>query len=884
MTDHNLDNPEKHELPPAPQAANGQHPDELPWVLSEQELHRQLRDMAALTAVSLVLNSTLDPEEVLRIVVSAVTQVIGCQKSAVLDLDHTATLLCLRMSHGLGDDFVQAVQQLPVDDWWADVIATGEMVAVGDVAAEPGLAGFAPLAEAEGIRALVHLPLVVQGQIVGALAVYFTELRTLSEFELELLSIFANQAATAIHNARLYSRLERRVRELSGLAQIEEALAAGLHLERLLAGLAEGLCRVLDAAGGVILLWNPRRGQGERGAAVGLSRRILHLLENKPDELQLVNETVARQQALLVQELEASDLVGPLLTAQLDFEQLLSLPLMTGGRVVGVMVLGDPRWTDQESLDRALLTAQHVALAISNALLFEEMNRHARDLMTLGRAARTVASPGRLDVALGQLLQQLEDIVPADRLVIYLCSEGDESLTLAAFRGQSPAGESALEDATFQALLERVVQQKRTLLLPEEDTAEDEPAAEYAASLLLLPLVYEARCLGVLALEHQQADAFGEREQSLAASFADHAALAVENARRYEAALQERNLIQTIVAGMADGVVVTDAGDTVVMCNQAAEEMLGIQVGSLWFTDLPSSKAAGIEHPAARGEGTTTTLKRGNRVLSVSTTRLSGNGGVSQGAMYVVRDITQWAEQDQIKSDFISQVSHDLRTPLTTVKTLVDLLRKGGQDSQKVREYLDIIEAEVNRQIQLVNDLLEMGQLETGEVSWTVVEVSVDEVAEQAIRACLPLAEEKDIALTGLPLPRLPKIMGTPRRLQQVLVNLLSNAVKYTPPGGQVGVEAGSDEETVWVAVRDTGSGIPKADLPHVFDKFYRLRRDRHSQEGVGLGLAIAWQIVKAFNGTIEVESQEGQGSCFTVRLPRAGKMVAAMKDKSKGS
>jgi two-component system phosphate regulon sensor histidine kinase PhoR len=545
MADSNLNNTENN-VCPSSEPEGGQRQVVSSWELSEQELHRRLRDLAALTAVSIVLNSTLDPGEVLRIVVSAVRQVSGCQKSAILDLDATGALLSLRMSHGLGDDFVRAVQCLPVDSWWTDVIVTGAVVAVSDITAESCSAGFVALAQAEGICAFVDLPLIVQGQIVGCLAIYFTEPRTFTDFELELLTIFANQAASAIHNAR-----------------------------------------------------------------------------------------------------------------------------------------------------------------------------------------------------------------------------------------------------------------------------------------------------------------------------------------RYDVALQERNLIQAIVAGMADGVVVTDAESNVVMRNQAAEEMLGIQVGQRWFVEQPVGKRA--------GEQEQTTLKRAGRVLSISMTPLPNDGDRNQGAVYVIRDITHWAEQDKVKSDFISQVSHDLRTPLTTIKTLVDLLRKGGQDSAKVREYLDIIETEVNRQVQLVNDLLEMGQLETGEVTWTVVEVSMNQVAEQAIRACLPLAKEKHIALTGQSLPTLPKVMGTPRRLQQVLVNLLSNAIKYTPPGGQVTVEGGSDEDIVWVAVRDTGPGIPKSDLPRVFDKFYRARRDRHSQEGVGLGLAIARQIVEALKGTIEVESEAGRGSCFTVCLPRARKMVAAMRDRLKG-
>ncbi len=861
--------------------------------LPEAELRRQLRDLSTLTAVSIVLNSTLDPEEVLRIIVSAVTQVIGCQKSAIFDLDPTGTILSLRMSHGLSDDFVRAAQGLLIGDWWTDVAVTGEAVAVGDVTTDTRFIRYVAIAEAEGFRSFVDLPLVVQGQSVGCLTAYFAEPRVFSEFELELLTIFANQAASAMHNARLYGRLERRVRELSGLVEIDKAMMAIPHPDRTLPGLAEGLCRVLEAAGGVLLLWEAQQERGGRGVTVGLSRQILELLDDTPEELPLVAETAMRREPIIVEDVFGSDLVGGRLAAQLGFSKLVSLPLITGGKVVAVMVVGDPRWVEQESLDRAMLVARQAALAIVNALLFEETSRQARDLMALSRAAWAVASLGRLGTVLSQLLRELDRIVPADMSAIYLRLEENDAPVLMAFRGQSLEDGFGLGGATWRGLLEWVTWQKRPLFLSgEEIEAGFEGLAErITGSLLCAPILYESHCLGVIALEHQWEGAFGQREQSLVTSFADHAAIAIENARRYDAVLQERNLIQAIVASMADGVIVADADGTIVMHNQAAQEMVRVEMGQRWSHDRVSDESVGwVRAALAKADGTAlvggkwqTTLERDGRVLSISTTPLPSGDGENQGAVYLIRDITHWAELDQMKSDFISQVSHELRTPLTTIKTLVGLVRRGGKGGDEMHEYLDIIESEVNRQAQLVNDLLEMGRLEAGQISWTMVEVSLGEVAEQAIRTCLPVATEKQIAVTGHPLPTLPRIMGTPRRLHQVLVNLLDNAIKYTLSGGHVAVEAGSDETTVWVSVRDTGPGIPKADLPHVFDKFYRVRRGARNPEGVGLGLAIARQIVEALQGTIEVQSEVGSGSCFTVRLPRARTIVTDMQGGQRG-
>jgi len=857
-------------------------------MVSEQDLRRQLRGLSTLTAVSILLNSTLDPEEVLRTIVSAVTQVIGCQKSAIFDLDPTGTVLSLRMSHGFSNSFAQAAQSLPVGDWWTDVTVTGEVVAVTDIAADSRFTEF--VATSEGFRSFADLPLVVQGQNIGCLTIFFNEPRTFTEFELELLAIFANQAASAMHNARLYNRLERRVRELSGLVEIDKALTGVPRLSTVLSGLAEGLCRVLDAAGGLILLWDAGQRRRGLGAAVGLPRQVLQLIKDAPDELLLVAETATRRETVVVEDVHTSRLVGERLAAQLGFSSLLGLPLMTGGEIVGVMVLGDPRWVEQGSLERATLVARQAALAIANALFFEETSRQAQDLMALSRAAWTVASLGGLDTVLSQLLQELDRIVPADISAIYLHTEESDAPVLMAFRGLSLESGFGLEDATWRGLVERVTRQKRPLLLDEREVERVVDGVAFG-SLLCVPILYENRTLGVIALEHQSKDSFDQREQSLVTSFADHAAVAIENARRYDAVLQERNLIQTIIASMADGLVVTDAEGAVVMHNQAAQEMVDVQMGLRWPQDRMLDEPAGWVSALAKADDRApvsgqwqTTLERAGRVLSVSATPLPTGNGENQGAVYLIRDMTRWAELDQMKSDFISQVSHELRTPLTTVKTLVGLMKKASKGSDEMGEYLDIIESEVNRQSQLVNDLLEMGRLEAGEVSWTLVEVSLSEVAEQAMRACLPLAAEKQIGLIGHLLPALPRVMGSPRRLNQVLVNLLDNAIKYTSPGGRVTLEAGSDEETVWISVRDTGAGIPEADLPNVFEKFYRVRRGGRNAKGVGLGLAIARQIVEAFDGTVEVESKVGRGSCFTVRLPRARKMVVQMRENLKGA
>jgi two-component system, sensor histidine kinase len=234
-------------------------------------------------------------------------------------------------------------------------------------------------------------------------------------------------------------------------------------------------------------------------------------------------------------------------------------------------------------------------------------------------------------------------------------------------------------------------------------------------------------------------------------------------------------------------------------------------------------------------------------------------------------------ELDKLKSDFIAVASHELRTPVTSIKAYVELLlAKPNLTPEKKNRILNIIDAESDRLARLIKDLLDLSMIESGTIAWRFTDISLDDVIRDSLAGIMPLAENKAMQVESSIEPGLPPLRGDRDRLVQVVANLLTNAVKFTPPNGVVHVSARREAgppPRITVSVTDTGTGIPEEDLKIIFDKFQRSGDHLTSAvEGTGLGLAIAREIVEFHGGTIWAESSRGKGSTFSFTLPLRGK------------
>jgi len=259
------------------------------------------------------------------------------------------------------------------------------------------------------------------------------------------------------------------------------------------------------------------------------------------------------------------------------------------------------------------------------------------------------------------------------------------------------------------------------------------------------------------------------------------------------------------------------------------------------------------------------------RCLTVHAARLPGP---PRGAVLVLHDTTELRRLERLRQDFVANVSHELKTPLTGIKLCAETLLAGAvEDPDHRGRFLEQIAAQSERLHLLILDLLSLARIESGEESLKFEVVPVRAAIGACVERCRPRAEARGQTLEVEPGagPDDAAVWADEEAVEQILDNLLDNAVKYTPDGGHVRVGWGEDDGQVWLRVADDGIGIPETDLPRVFERFYRVDKTRSRQlGGTGLGLAIVKHLAQAMKGSVQASSRVGQGAAFTVRLPQA--------------
>ncbi|MGN6671850.1 MAG: HAMP domain-containing sensor histidine kinase, partial [Thermomicrobiales bacterium] len=277
---------------------------------------------------------------------------------------------------------------------------------------------------------------------------------------------------------------------------------------------------------------------------------------------------------------------------------------------------------------------------------------------------------------------------------------------------------------------------------------------------------------------------------------------------------------------------------------------------------------ASLSDGAARmARGDLSTRVRGEGIAELGALAASFNGMAAQ----LEEAASARAEIERTRRDLIAAVSHDLRTPLASLRALADALNDGVvDDPAHMRRYLTLIAGETERLNALIDDLFELARLEAGAVHLDCAPISAPALLNETVARMMPQAERKGVTLTADVPDNLPLILADAQQLSRVLLNLVQNAIRHTPPGGRVQLRACRRDGALLLTVEDTGEGIAPADLPRVFDRFYRGDPARSREAGSGLGLAIARGLVEAHGGHIWVESTPGQGACFAFTIPLA--------------
>lgn len=360
-------------------------------------------------------------------------------------------------------------------------------------------------------------------------------------------------------------------------------------------------------------------------------------------------------------------------------------------------------------------------------------------------------------------------------------------------------------------------------------------------------------------------------------------------AERLESMLHEvsedRAQLLAVLTAMVEGVMVLDCRGRVLQINPALERMFMI-----WGKHVKGK----VHSEVVRHHELNDLVKRvldtrqnqngeittpGGHIFRIEASVAGGRRENEACAVLVFHDITALRRLEKIRKDFVANVSHELRTPLTSIQGYVEALLDGAKDNpEETSRFLEIILKQSNRLNLILQDLLQLSQIESGEISFKREPVQLKAVVERTLALIKPMADKKGHSITVMLTENLPPVLGDEERLVQVLTNLLDNAIKYTPDQGSIHVEArpfavqapdGTDQTKVELSVSDNGPGIPEADRPRVFERFYRVDKARSRElGGTGLGLAIVKHIVEGFGGQIWAEENRPSGSRFVVRLP----------------
>jgi len=492
----------------------------------------------------------------------------------------------------------------------------------------------------------------------------------------------------------------------------------------------------------------------------------------------------------------------------------------------------------------------------------ESLARRFHELETLAQIGRTVTALLDLDEVLTTVVEAAVRLTGAEEGSLLLFDEDSGELYMRASKNFDEEFARAFRLHVRDSLAGQVLTSGRPVIV-DESSPQKIKTSYLVHSLIYVPMRLRGRVIGVLGVDNRTAGhTLTDQDMTVMLAMADYAAIAIENAQLYHRSEIERSKLETILTQTENCVIVVDPEDRLLLVNRAARQVFGVD-GKLvgrsvveTFEDVKLLKLLCAKGNLPRREEIEVADER---VFSAQRTPIEG-----VGQAIVFHDITHLKELDQIKSEFVTTVSHDLRSPLTAILGYLELIERAGSVSEQQSEFIRRAQISVKQITDLVNDLLELGRVEAG-LDIAKEDTPLVVLARYAVEGLRGTAESKGVTLEVDLSHAVPLINGDPVRMRQMIGNLLDNAIKYTPEGGKVRVAVEAEGDQVILRVSDTGPGIPPADQPYLFDKFFRASNVPDDMPGTGLGLSIVKSIVDNHGGRIWVDSKLGDGTTFTV-------------------
>jgi signal transduction histidine kinase len=793
-----------------------------------------------------------------------------------------------------------------------------------------------PLAEFVGANtvSLLALPLISGTELRALLFAHAEEEGYFGLNEIETARTIANQAAIALENARLYQTTLQTAQRLSIINESSAEIGATLDLEQIFAAVDRSAKKLMPAESFVISLYDEINNEIEGVYLIDRGVRVPSIVRPMDNE-SLTGQVIRTGRPIMTNTPEDTTEAGGLQYGKNEEEplSLLAVPMVSpGGKATGMLSVQsyEPNAYTTDDLQILGTLANQSIVAIQNSRLFAETQRLAQELeqrviertaqltreqqntVTLLRILTEVSSSLDLDRALNRTLSLLNDATGAEQGTIMLLNPDDYLLHYRAGYGylserSEPNSTRGFTLKVGEGLAGWVVQNREAVLV--EDLYNDprwvhSSTGQEHHSSIVAPLLVGEDVIGVLMIFNREKAFFSPDILNLVKAIASQVAVAINNAHLYELIRdqaerlgsmlrkeqEEASRSQNILEAVADGVLVTGADNTISFANTSIERILDVRPESMLGQSLESfgglfGNTAELietihrwsEEPSAYDHDSYAQqleLETGRIALIHLAPVIFQNDFL--GTVSIFRDITHEVEVDRLKSEFVATVSHELRTPLTSIKGYADILLMGaaGAFNENQTHFLQIIKNNSERLNILVNDLLDISRIEAGRVTLTPQPIDLHGVAEDVLGEMLRRSQEegKPMAISLDAPKELPRVLGDPERVRQIIANLVDNAYNYTPENGTIKIRIHAMENSeIQVDVEDNGVGISLPDQNRVFERFHRGEHPLVlATPGTGLGLPIVRQLVEMHSGRIWMQSQgiPGKGSVFSFTLP----------------
>ncbi len=738
----------------------------------------------------------------------------------------------------------------------------------------------------EGSRSAISVPLILRERVVGVLTMAHSQVGYFSEDDLTLLQTIADQASVAVENARLFAAEQERRHFAATLQEISRMINSTLDSTQVFSQILDQLARLVtyDSASifvveGDSLKIVATRGFKQEEAILGLNVAItaasLSGAVLKTIQPLCVDDVQMDERWVKWNNHPESELIRGWIGA----------PLIVRDRAVGVINVDSYTVGAFGPKETELVTAfaEQAATAVANTQLFSDSQRRVQALSALAHTAQVVTESLNIDEIIERILKRTISSLDAEAASVALLDEKTDTLEFKFVSGKSADHLVGLRLKRGQGIAGWVVENSEPVVIPDvkEDSRFypkiDEQTGFVTQTIAAAPILAESKTIGVLEAINPRGDTFREEQINLLMGIAYLAGSAIIRARLFSETRSAQLRYASLFEDSIDPLLITDLNGNIKDANRHAERFLGHSRESLRersifelgipYADNVEKELAQLDHgetfssepPIPQGE---------DQILPIEVHVKRIDIDQQPVFQWILRDVSERIELEQLRSDLTSMIFHDLRAPIGNIISSLEVLETSTmKEDDAFQSVLSIAQRSSRRASRLIESLLDLDRLEVGNAVIDKQKTSITALINEAVEEVRPIAEAKEHTLKIESPSTLPEVDIDFDLILRVMTNLLENAIKYTRTGGEIRVSAQKAREVLNISVKDSGSGIPPADQKRIFEKYARIHR-KGKPKGRGLGLAFCRLAVEAHGGKIWVESTEGEGSTFHFTLP----------------